>query len=188
MGFHVTLRERLRQDLAGDHDRLDQLVSTFDLTTVAGLGQFLSMHAMGVAGIAREGHPADVTGVMEDLIARAQADLAVLGLGVPDHGADAPALQVDGLALRYVLGGAQMGTAVLRRRWAAASDPQVRAASAFFGGARHADLWNVFLAEVADHAATGPCADRIVADGRRLFVHFHHCATDQMNIKVVDCV
>lgn len=104
-----------------------------------------------------------------------ERDLATLGhpaqpMDVPK---DSP---VDPLALDYVLEGSRLGTQVLKRRWAASTDPMVQRADAYFSLPTDAQRWRATCAALGDIAPGSPRATRITADTKALFEMFYQAS------------
>lgn len=174
----TTLRSRLRDDTRSAHDRLDRLVSGFDLRKPGPLGSFMAGHhaAMQALDVAPGPCAASARALLEELLPALEADLATLGR------APAPAprtLCCDDTAALYVLLGSRLGTLVLRRRWQEARDPAVRAAACYFDRPPPTQEWRRFTAWLDAQPAETPAAERSVRDAARLFELFETTLTPQ---------
>lgn len=158
-----TLRSRLRADTAERHARLDRDISTIDIAIRPGFVRFMQTHHRAFRALdAVAPLPA-----LRDLADRAGRDLDQLGAPeapVPDKGGP-----LDPLAVDYILQGSRLGTKVLKRRWQATDDPQVRAAGAYFDAPVDAEGWRATCDALAARSAAGPAADRVVSDALRIF-------------------
>lgn len=167
----TTLRSRLRDDSRCAHDRLDRLVTGYDLRRTGPLARFLAGNhaALRALRVARGPFDGEAEALRDDLLPALSADLGTLGVS-PGPGPEAQSF--DDRAALYVLLGSRLGTQVLCRQWAEATDPRVRAASAYFDRPFGAQDWKRFTAWLDDQPAEGPAADRAVRDAARLFDHF----------------
>ena len=163
----TSLRRRLRTDLADRHARLDAGFSRFDLTTRAGLTGFLAAHRAAFAAI--DPAPGGLTGgpLLARMIAALDTDLDRLGQG---PGPDLPVLRLRRpMAQDYVLLGSRLGSQLLRRRWAAASDPDLRAAGAYLSLPAMTGDWQAFCTRTQALPGFGAVADETVCEAGRLF-------------------
>ena len=169
------LRLRLRQDTRAAHDALDLALSRFDLTTAEGLRRFLRAQWLGLRALDLAGSTAQSRTALTSLTAALRSDLDRLGVAVDP---DPPVLDFvpEPLAIDYMVAGSRLGSMVLRKQWLAATDPDVRAAGAYFGGPDHLDLWKAFCRQAEAMPATTAIADRVVQDADRLFEFFLDCA------------
>lgn len=158
-----TLRSRLRADTAERHACLDRAISTIDIATRAGFVRFMQTHQ----GAFRAVDAAAPLPALRDLADRAGRDLDQLG--APEAPAPDGAGPLDPLAVDYVLQGSRLGTKVLKRRWQASDDPEVRAADAYFDAPIDPGGWRATCDALAGQSASGPVADRIVTDALRIF-------------------
>lgn len=161
------LRHRLRRDLAARHERLDACFSRFDLTTRGGLSGFLGAHRAAFAAIRPA--PGGQTGqaLLDRMIAAIDADL--MRLGQPPAPGLAPLQLTRPLAQDYVLLGSRLGSQLLRRRWATAQDPVLRAAGAYLSLPPMAGEWRAFCERTGSLPGTGAQADRVIEEAARLF-------------------
>lgn len=114
--------------------------------------------------------PDTPTGIRADVLVRIDADLSRDGVPLP---APVPRLDLHPLAADYVMLGSRSGAAYLRRAWA---DVPGVANSAFFAADADRAAWRDLTDRLAGQPATGPAADRIVADARTAFAAFGHAA------------
>ena len=175
----LTLRDHLRQSTSDNHARVDALFSTLDLTAPVPLGRFLAAHRAGFA--AMRGAMRDAGGLVGgdmllEMISALDQDLACLST-------PAPSLAIDPVgpdAIDHIVLGSRLGTAVLKRHWSTATDPRVRTASRYFSLPGQAPLWRAHTDRLTSCAATGPAAERLVTDTKRLYRlferAFHHVA------------
>ncbi len=165
--YPVSLRERLREDLQAVHDALDQKISTLDLTDRGEYRAFLAMTHMALSGIEAEG--GDATGLLDEMVRALAEDLEALG--DPASAPLAP-VRVHPLALDYVLIGSRLGTQVLRKRWLAGADPQVKAADAYFSLPAQGAAWRALTDALGTMSGADRQAAEVVADARALFQRF----------------
>ncbi|KAF0675304.1 Heme oxygenase [Profundibacterium mesophilum KAUST100406-0324] len=110
----------------------------------------------------------------------ARRDLAELGSPAhePGHGTSEPAASLPrpaalaAEAVLYVLGGARMGAAVLRRDWGRSRDPRVLACGRYLGAQFDGPSWPAVAQALGARPAVGADAEAIVADARRVFHTF----------------
>lgn len=182
---NMTLRHRLRQDTVDAHVALDQAVSGFDLCTVGGLSGFLAMQAGALAHLQSQARAAQTGPLIDSLLQRVRQDQAALGCGpVPPPSAGAPD-DIHPVAIDYVIAGSRLGSQVLARRWAAATDARVRRAKAYFAQAADTSAWRGFCRLAEQMPANSAEADLIVIDSRRLFVFYHACASAALQLAQV---
>ncbi|WP_143089826.1 biliverdin-producing heme oxygenase [Tropicimonas isoalkanivorans] len=169
------LRGRLRSDTRSSHDRLDRHVSTFDLGEPDGLRSFLAMQLMALTRLEPLAKNSICAPAIHDLRARAEFDLRGLdettALSCPDLTFTPHPMSVD-----YVIAGSRVGTAILRKRWLASKNAEVRATSAYFSAPTYMDMWRAFCDRATRETSSGPQADRIVGDAIGLFDFYGHCA------------
>lgn len=162
----LTLRSRLRADTAAQHARLDEAISTADISTRSGFTRFMQTHHAAFRAIDAVAPRAE----LRDLADRAGRDLARMGMATgPMPESDGP---LDSQAVDYVLHGSRLGTKVLKRRWQTARDPQVQAADAYFGAPIDPAAWRATCAALEARPAAGAASDRVVSDAGRIFDMF----------------
>lgn len=171
---HSSLRTRLRSDTRVSHNDLDRKVSQFDLTTPFGFVSFLHMQSAALRSIAPRAERSDAKEGISDLLSRAESDLRAIGashdVGTMDIGPLHP------LAIDYVIAGSRLGTQVLRKRWRATKDPNVRHADAYFSAPNYIEIWKSFCGASDRLSAVGEIADQIVGDADLIFKLYHTCA------------
>lgn len=165
----------MRADTRDVHASLDSRLSVLDLTSTDGLAGFLALQAAALPRMAVAAGTARTAGMRDDLAECARCDLRLLGVSERET-ATGPAVPVHALAMDYVILGSRLGTAVLRRHWAASRDARVRQARHYFEAPARPDLWREFCRETGEMTATGAEADRVVADVRDLFALYDDCA------------
>lgn len=174
-----TFRHRLRRDTSSAHATLDTLLSKLDLTTAEGLAPFLVIQNRALRSLAPLSTSAATSAVIRDLIDRTGADLDQLG--TPGGMAPpAPSQMVDPMALDYLVAGSRLGTAVLAKRWAQATDPKVQRASAYFAGQSHLELWQSLCHQLSSMPADHCQAEKIINDSNLLFEFYTSCAKDAL--------
>ena len=164
-------RWHLREATAADHARLDAAVSRFDVATRDGLAGFAITHLAAFRAMQSVAERADLRAMIDALT----RDLLSLGAAGEVPTLTAPA--TDPLAVDYILAGSRMGTKVLRRQWASATDAGVRAASAYFGLPVDPAEWPSVRLALSQVDAGSDRAARIVADVGALYGLFEE-ATD----------
>ena len=182
LGAGLSLRLSLRTETSAAHERLDALVSTFDLRTPSGLAAFLSMQASALGAISGGPGSAPTLEMAADLAARARADLALLEqagrLTIPSLPRD-----LDPLAVDYIVSGSRLGTMVLKRRWEASTDRQVRAARNYFTAPSYIETWKSFCAEAESDAFDPARKRKIVNDTNVLFDFYAGCASSTKKLE-----
>ena len=166
------LRHVLRQETRQEHDALDRAISTLDITRIDGFCRFLHIHhtcftAMQTRALAacqsRLALADMVDGLSRDLSA-VGAQKAALHLALPPR--------LDPLAVDYMVAGSRLGTKVLHRIWAQATDPMVRQADGYFGLTGTPTLWPDTCHNLSRVPVDTPRAAAIVADTKTLFQLF----------------
>ncbi|WP_220747897.1 MULTISPECIES: hypothetical protein [Jannaschia] len=113
--------------------------------------------------------------VIADLLDRASEDLRSLGVQ-PGRSPQPLSVRPHPVAIDYIVLGSRLGTKVLKRRWLAATDAQVRGAGTYFAAPDAATQWRAFCERTAGMAAHDPDADQIVNDANAIFRHYQACA------------
>lgn len=170
-----TLRHRLRADLRDRHRRLDAIASQFDLCGIGGLTAFLSMHAMALDGLRVLDNISDTEHLIGSLRDRAMCDLGQVD-GPRAVMPALPPIEVHHLAVEYVIGGASLGMAVLKKQWAQSTEPTVRAMNAYFSASYPKSVWSGFCSRARLIGGDDPLSDRVVADAGALFDRYIACA------------
>lgn len=176
---NMTLRQRLRHETTMAHEALDTRLSKLELTKVGGLSVFLEAQSMALGALEKMSEQARTSETIRILHRAADADLNSLGVN-PTQNPPSLAARPEPLAIDYIVAGSRLGTAVLRKRWAEATDPTVKNASSYFTAPVFIETWREFC-QTAD-SLPGDCAssDRIVADANALFDFFEACALRAM--------
>lgn len=162
-----TLRTRLKRVLAARHARLDTLFSSFDLTTRPGLTGFLAAHRTAFAAIRPA--PGGLTGpaLLTRMIDAIDADLATLDAVAPPPLAPLQLTRPE--AQDYVLLGSRLGSQLLRRRWAAATDPALQDAGRYLTLPPLTGQWRRFCDGAEALGGSGTGSDAIIAEAGALF-------------------
>ncbi|PJJ85641.1 response regulator receiver domain-containing protein [Brevirhabdus pacifica] len=178
-----SLRDHLREATRHAHDRLDAVVSRFDLGTSAGLEAFVRLQHEGFTAL-REGMtpdtvPFEAAPTLEaDLqrhISSAHTSLKSLGAEQSaDQASDAP--QIDRLAVAYMLYGSRAGLKLLRREWEKATDLRVLMAGSVFNQPSTSAAWTHLRDRLEQIPATDARAPSIVHDAISAFEMFHDLA------------
>lgn len=168
----VSLRDRLRADTREQHERFDTAVAALDLATEADLGDFLATQHAAMATMACLDGPdrAEAEAMEADLRRALTEDLTTLGRPLPHL--PLPLLQVDASAMLYILLGSRLGTQVIARHWREAATGLAREAGCYLTLDPRREAWRGFCQRAGDEVATGPRADRVVADARAIFDRF----------------
>ena len=167
-GEHTTLRQGLRAETNEDHARIDALFSTLDLTQPTPLGHFLAAHHAGFTSMRREAtRDSSHVGVrlLCEMIDALQQDLFVLQRKT----LTIQGSKVCGEAVDHIVLGSRLGTAVLRRQWAASNDENVRRASHYFSLAGHSKAWRAHTEKLSTMSATGERAETLISDTKQLY-------------------
>lgn len=162
----------LRDQTQAQHERVDAALSGLDLTEAGDYGTFLKIHvhcfAQMQSAVAPGGSLAQALGGM---VRRATGDLAALGQA-PGVAAASLERPVEPLAASYVVEGSRLGSRVLARQWAEASDSRVRGAGAYLSHPHPTDGWRAVCDRLALVEPGSPLATTVLADTRRLFYLF----------------
>lgn len=170
-------RKSLRELTQTDHLMVDEAISGLDISKPSDLAQFLSIHLTCFHAMARASQDAATIARLDAMTSRIERDLETLGQPAQPVPAS-PSGRLDPLALDYVLEGSRLGTQVLKRRWAASTDPTVQRADAYF--TLHADKlrWRATCDALAAVDPESPRASRITGDTRALFQLFYRASQD----------
>ncbi|SFQ10298.1 hypothetical protein [Tranquillimonas alkanivorans] len=163
-----TLRHRLREETSDAHQRVDDLFSTLNLRTVAGLTRFArANHAALEAIQCRPGAGAEKAKALRlEMVVALERDLEALGA---QPRATGQGRDYDATAVLYILLGSRAGTRLLHRQWSEATDPRVAAAGSYLGSASRSDDWRDLRLDLARRPAQGREADAAVSDAVALF-------------------
>ncbi|WP_095588255.1 biliverdin-producing heme oxygenase [Actibacterium ureilyticum] len=166
-------RKALKDATQPDHERVDRLLSAFDIATRDGFASFLAVHRRCYLAMLRAAAPGGTaSNSLDGMLADIEIDLATLN--APHDVDPAPvAKQVDALALDYLIEGSRLGTQVLKRAWAGSRDPIVQEARAYFTTAPISGRWAEVCRALSEIPADSPRAETIIRDTKRLFGMFH---------------
>lgn len=161
---NMPIRWILRDATAALHAELDEKLGALDLTSHEQYSAFLNVHAVALSQIAVGLVPGPLASGIDALIRAARQDLGLLGAISAE-----PPFQSRGLlhplGVAYVIGGSHFGKKILRRRHAAARDPRVLAASAFFDETSSEQIWNsapeLLQPVAADQSLDGPISSAL---------------------------
>ena len=170
----ISLRARLRTDTRVSHERLDEEVSRFDLTTPGGLCRFLRMQSEALQALAALAVSANTKPVVCDLLERADQDLRRLGSLSLKRLCEIESLHP--IAVDYAIAGSRFGSQLLKKRWQTATNQQVRRADAYFSAASYIGMWTSFCNATEAMSSSGPLADQIVQDANWIFHLYLKCA------------
>ena len=162
-------RMRMRQATRPNHDQVEALFDTLDLTTRAGLGCFLAAQSIALKAALREVRSSQPEWAhrfsqLTDCIAR---DLDRLGW-------PRPAAEIGGLGgahplgIIYVIAGSRLGAAILHRKAIDSADPAVRSAQAYLAHAMPKGAWAALCREL-DDPRWAPFEDDLIAGAQQTF-------------------
>lgn len=173
--FRLVLKERTQID----HDGVDSLLSTFDITTQDGLARFLAVHLTCFAAMERVAPDgSEARAALGDMMRCIARDLETLN--VPQPAEPVPVLPpMSVLAIDYMIEGSRLGTKMLKRIWLDSADPAVREASAYFTMPTIPGRWREVCAALSNVAVSGDEARNITEDTRTLFALFHDVASGE---------
>ncbi|MEM6901774.1 MAG: hypothetical protein AAF556_00875 [Pseudomonadota bacterium] len=170
-----TFREFIRHDTRDIHGKADQAFGAFDLTDRDDLATFmLTNHTVfkyldqmvtdhGMAG-------ESALKIIPELVTKLERDLTVLGITDTDAGWKPSSPDpLHPKAIAYVVQGSRLGTTVLAKQWAEATDETVKAAGQYLNTRIDTGEWRQLLADLAEIPVRGPEARKITADARTLF-------------------
>ena len=181
----ISLRTRLRSDTRATHDDLDRHVSLFDLTTQPGFLNFIQMQCAAMRSIAPHAKNARSLHALNDLMQRAESDLRTFA--PTDRTRALQMRPVHPLAIDYVVAGSRLGTQVLKKRWLAANDPDVRRADAYFTAPSYIEVWKAFCETSEAMAPNGPLAEQITQDVDLIFQVYQECARSPIHERGTQC-
>ncbi|SFS13804.1 hypothetical protein [Yoonia litorea] len=170
----TSLRARLRIDTYSAHESLDHEVSRFNLTMPDGLMGFLNMQSAALQTLSALDVSAKAEAVIQDLLERATRDLRKLSSSTQTSPAEIE--PVHPLAIDYAISGSRLGSRILKKRWQATTNAQVRQADAYFSAPSYIEIWASFCDTAEELSSTGPLADQIVRDADRIFHMYRECA------------
>jgi heme oxygenase len=113
----VSARAALRSATAANHDAVDAAFSRFDLTDPASYGRFLTAHARALPVVEEALEACGTVPAFAPRRSLLAADLAALGLPMPDPLplAAAPDSEAAAFGALYVIEGSRLGGAMLAR-------------------------------------------------------------------------
>tara|TARA_R110002012_G_scaffold232467_1_gene405291 strand:- start:11008 stop:11565 length:558 start_codon:yes stop_codon:yes gene_type:complete len=166
--FRHALRDRSRKD----HDLVDRMITTLDITRLDDFANFLQIHlSCFVLMQSRASEPCLSTATLSDMIAELAADLDILSAKPKTPPLPLPR-KLDPLAIDYMVAGSRLGSKILCKRWGASTDPRVRRANNYFGQAGDPKLWPATCRALTAIPADGPRAADIVKDTKTQFQLF----------------
>ena len=171
-------RQVLKTETQANHERVDGLISSIDITSSEGLVRLLSIHHrcfQVMRGLVAADSQAWCS--LSEMVHRIDADLASMGESL-EMGVASEIQQSDSLAIEYVIEGSRLGSKVLRNRWLAASDPVVLRASAYFSLAPVPGRWRGVCDRLSNIPVESARAGAIVEDTKMLFALFHAAACE----------
>lgn len=162
------LRQRLARDLASTHQRLDDLVSLFDLETKTGVTSFILMHEAALKQLSETQLSDAARTMVNDLLHRAQADLDAMQVA-PLTPEPTKTDDLHPLAVTYVIAGSRLGAEVLKKRWLGSEAAKDGHGEAYMLAPRHIEVWQSFVKDASEMPATSDLADKIVKDAAAVF-------------------
>lgn len=157
-------REVLRTDTRRDHERLDSLISSLDISKRQDFARFCNIHDMCFCALTAQCSDDELS----ELVIALERDLQTLTGSHAVH----PRIElrtVDPLAVSYIVGGSRMGTKVLRTRWGKSSDPLVISANSYFSLHYDRTRWRKVCNELSEIPVGSTRAKIIVADTLQIF-------------------
>ncbi|MEP3435713.1 MAG: biliverdin-producing heme oxygenase [Hoeflea sp.] len=176
----TNLRTRLKSDTVSAHNRVDAVMSGYDLTMACGLARFLQIHQTALQQtmpmLRQSGHD------FEPLPALIEADLAALG-HKPVSAPPLPGGQLDGdpLGYAYVVAGSHMGSKILNKRRLRSSDANVLRAGRYLIREDAGLTWRSLMAQLEGLEAKGEAQDLVVAGALTCFRCFENAALTEGN-------
>jgi heme oxygenase len=137
----------------------------------SGLILFARTHHFAFDVLGRESGNAGLSEVLFDMVSNLAADLKQLNVE-PLAMARDTFHPIDAVALEYMVAGSRMGTAVLRKRWSKARDPNVIAANHYFTAKAGKINWKETCERLDRVPSPSTQADQIISDVRRCFKLF----------------
>ncbi len=163
--FRTTLREKTH----ADHERVDAMFSRVNIAQHDGFSLFVRVHLTCFSKMQEhDSISAEAKGLLAEMVDALTLDLDLLG-EAPHDIKDTKSKSADPLAVDYMIAGSRLGSKVLRKRWAASSDPIVVAAGTYFGLSSDPEFWRTTCRALSDIPNDSARADVIVEDTRALF-------------------
>ena len=173
------LRVRLRAETASSHARLDAALVTYDLTNRSDLSDYLSVHYLARLQIAVIVSEDAARLSNQQKLADIRSDLEVLSLKPPQCMKRSNSTSYHPLGLTYVMSGSSLGSKLLYKHWATATDTIVQQAGTFITNSKDSSEWTFFLAHVKTLKVSHDEVSDIVASANSVFEIFE-AANDQV--------
>ena len=165
-------RHALRHETRRDHDHLDRLISTLDVADRGGFQSFLQLHlSCFLVMQSRLSDGCRCREMLGQMVCDLKNDLNAISADPRITQAELP-MDIDPLAIDYIVAGSRLGTMVLCKEWARSTDPVVRRANGYFGRINDASLWHETCHALTDVPIHGARASVIVSETRLLFKLF----------------
>lgn len=165
-------RKILRDQTRPDHDRLDELIGTLDISQRLGFTTFAEMHlSCFLAMQARQSATSKSAQTLRNMIDGLRKDLSVVTDRKTVTRAELPN-HVAPLAIDYIVAGSRLGSKVLRKRWSKSTDGKVQGASVYFQQPVDPRLWPETCQALSDVVPTSAQAGAIIKDTKALFQLF----------------
>lgn len=168
----MTFRTLLKDATRFEHDELDAMFAALDLGHADGFARFVGVHlACFEMMLEQADHGSTSQCLLRDMVDGLTLDADLLGSGRLQTDAKLEKTP-DPLAVDYVVAGSRLGSKVLFKRWAAATDPAVQRANNYFGLDSDASFWRVTCDRLAGIAPDSDRAQEITQDTKMLFELF----------------
>lgn len=164
-----TLRSTLRYETATAHERLDQALCVYDLTTQTGLAKYLKIHLLACLHLRGLTTDNDFRREIDAKVSSIQADLDVLNATLSSHKLPTSNAQQHPVGLTYVIAGSSLGGKLLFKDWAKSIDPVVQNAGKFMHSAKITDSWKKFLTYIDKHDFSSEEVEEIVSSANYCF-------------------
>lgn len=169
-----SLRSTLRFETAIAHERLDQALCVYDLTTQRGLAQYLKVHLLACLHLNQlttdEGFRCEIATKISSI----QADLGVLNTTLSSHKLPTSNAYQHPVGLTYVIAGSSLGGKLLFNDWAKTIDPVVKKAGKFMHSAKITDSWKKFLTYIDKNDFSSEEIEKIVSSANYCFGVFEY--------------
>ncbi len=182
------VRLQLKQWTTAAHDQLDAQMSRLVLTRSVDYVVFLQTHHAAYSELLRA-LPAShwICTVIRGALADLRTDLEKFGVA-PIVVSGAPEPTIHPLAAAYVVAGSHFGKHILRRRWAAATDPVVLSAGAYLGSDLLKHAWDRLMQEFDRITTPASLLPELGPDADRVFGLFQDCLTKAQGQEHADAV
>lgn len=154
----------LRRETQAQHDRLDQLIGTLDLSEMASLRIFLRSHLVFFQSIKN----VDGDRAIPNLITCLLADIATFDASPKPAKVEA-LVGLDPLAVDYIVSGSRLGNEVLKRRWMKSNDLSVLKANRYFSAEAGINPWQQVCLALSSVDCSSLRSIQITRDVRLLF-------------------